>query len=279
MTGETPLQEALRAALSPDHQVRLHGALRLGTLADGSVGRELVALLVSEQDPYVRETLTWAVVAQANSTLPHLLEALEGQDASRAQVLHALSKIQDPVAVEHVLRLVDDPHPEVAGKAWWVLGRTGDAASAPLLAGLLGKQQDQEQRAALTRALEQLGEPAVPHLAAALGDPDPAVHRHAAEALAAIGERAVAALDALVAAARGPDRELAMLALEALAPLDAPEVDDLLEELRGGPSRWLATVADWLIGDRAERKERRARRARRPSGRPGRPSGQQELPR
>ena len=58
-----------------------------------------------------------------------------------------------------------------------------------------------------------------------------------------------------------------MLALEALAPLDAPEVDDVLTRMREGGSRWLATVADWLLSDRA------ARRAR-PRRRPGPVGGQ-----
>lgn len=259
---ETPLQEALRAALSPDHQVRQRGALRLGTLADATVAGELVALLVSEQDPFVRETLTWAVVAQSDATLPHLIDALEGQEPSRAQVLHALSKIQDRSAVEHVLPLVDDPHPGVAAKAWWVLGRTGAAESAPALVDRLGQQEDGEQRQALTRALEQLGEPAVPGLAAALSSADPDVRRHAAEALVAVGDPAIGALDELVTAAQGADRDLAMLALEALAPLDSPRVDELLATMREGESRWLATVADWLLGQREEQRARPARSRR-----------------
>lgn len=265
MTTETPVQEALRAALSPDKQVRQRGAVRLGTLADPTVAGELVALLVSEQDPFVRETLTWAVVAQPGAALPHLLAALGGTDPSRAQVLHALSKIGDPSAVEHVGPLVDDPDPAVAAKAWWVLGRTGLPASAPVLVERLGQQDDPEQRVALTRALEQLGAPAVPLVAEVLADETRphAQRRHAAEALVAIGEPAAAALPALLEVAQGPDRELAMLALEAMAPLEDPQVDALLTGLREGESRWLSTVADWMLGDRAARRARPAR-GRRP---------------
>ena len=256
MSTETPLQEALRAALSPDHQVRLRGALRLGTLADESVAGDMVALLVSEQDPFVRETLTWAVVAQAPATVPHLVAALQGQDRSRAQVLHALSKIQDPASVEHVLPLVDDPHPQVAAKAWWMIGRTAAPGTAACLVRLVGRQQEEEQRLALTRALAQMGEAAVPALAEALAGGEPAVRHHAAQVLVALDTAAVGALDELVVAAEGPDRELAMVALEALAPLDDPRVDDVLLRMRDGESRWLATVADWLIGDRERRRDR-----------------------
>lgn len=257
MSTQTPLQEALRAALSPDPQVRLRGALRLGTLADESVAGDMVALLVSEQDPFVRETLTWAVVAQAPAAVPHLVAALEGQDPSRAQVLHALSKIQDPASVDHVLPLVDDPHPEVAAKAWWMIGRTAAPGTADRLVRLVGRQQEEEQRLALTRALAQMGELAVPGLASALAGGEPAVRHHAAQVLVALDTAALGALDELVVAAEGPDRELAMVALEALAPLDDPRVDDVLLRMRDGDSRWLATVADWLIGDRERRRDRR----------------------
>ncbi|QFG69928.1 HEAT repeat domain-containing protein [Ornithinimicrobium pratense] len=263
MSAETPLQQALRAALSPDLLARQWGALRLGTLADASVAGDLVALLVSESDPFVRETLTWAVVRQAPATVPHLLAALAGQDESRGQVLHALAKIQDPQSVQHALPLVHDPHPVVAAKAWWMVGRTAVPETAPVLLGLLGQQQDEEQRRALTRALAQMGEVAVPGLAEALGAEHPEVRRHAAEVLVAVGDPAVGALDALLAVAQGEDRELVMLALEALGPLGAPEVDEVLLRLRDGHSRWLATVADWLINDRAERRARQRTRAER----------------
>lgn len=272
MSPETPLQEALRAALSPDVQVRQRGALRLGTLAHEGVAGELVALLVSEPDPFVRETLTWAVVRQSPATVPHLLSALAGEDASRAQVLHALSKIQAPATVEHVLPLVHDPHPLVAAKAWWMIGRTAVPGTEGVLLDLLGRQRDEEQHRALTGALAQMGTVAVPGLAEALGAVQPAVRRHAAEVLVAVGEPARGALDALLAAAQGEDREVAVLALEALGPLDAPEVDELLLRLRDGPSRWLSTVADWLLGDRRDRRDRGERRTRaaRESDVPGR---------
>lgn len=252
MSTETPLQEALRAALSTDSNVRQRAALRLGTLADESVTGELVALLRSEPDPFVRETLTWAVTAQDRAAVPHLLDALAGKDPSRAQILHALSKIQDPGTMRHVVPLADDPTPEVAAKAWWAIGRTGVPATAPVLVAKVGMLETDEARAALTRALEHMGAPAVPGLAECLGSDDPAVRRHAAQALVAIGHPALGALDALVAAAQGEDRELAMLAMEALAPLDSPRVDQVLAQLRDGPSRWLATVADWLLSTRED---------------------------
>ena len=247
------LQEALRAALHENPSVRQEAAIRLGTLADASTAGELVALLVSEPDFFVRESLTWAVVRRADAALPHLLAALEGQDPSRVQVLHALSKIQDASAVTAILPLADDPDPAVAAKAWWALGRTGAAEAVPALMAHLG-DPDEARRHELTRALEQLGAPAVPALADRLRAGDPVERRHAAEVLTVIGDPdARSAADALIHAVEHDDKEVALVAVEALARLDVPAVDEALRRLRGSTDRWLAIIADWLLSDRAER--------------------------
>ncbi len=267
MTSTADLQRAMRAAQSPNNQIRMKAAIWLESLADHTVAGELVDLLVAEEDPFVRETLTWVIVGQADSTLPHLIDALEGNDPSRAQVLHALSKIGDASAVEHVLPLLDDQHPEVAAKAWWVLGRVQVPESAPLLVERLGIEADEELRTALTRALQYLGEPAVPGVAEAVRSSNPAVSRHAVEVLVAMGEPAIGALDALAEAAHGDDRDVAVLAMEAMVPLADPSIDELLASFRDGEDRWLASVADWFLSERrdlaarAERIQTRARRS------------------
>lgn len=247
------LQRALRAALHEDPNVRQEAALRLGTLAGPDTAGELVALLVSEPDLGVRETLTWAVVRQADAALPHLLAALEGEEPSRVQVLHALSKIQDPTAVARILPLADDPDPAVAAKAWWALGRTGVPEAVPALMAHLG-DPDEARRHELTRALEQLGAPAVDALADRLRTGDPVERRHAAEVLMVVGDPdARPAVDALVHAVEHDDKDVALVAVEALARLEVPEVDEALRRLRGSSDRWLAIIADWLLSDRAER--------------------------
>lgn len=266
MSTETPLDRAMRAAVSPNGKVRQRAALQLGTLADATVAQELVDLLVAERDPFVRETLTWVVVENKESTYPHLIDALAGDDPSRAQVLHALSKIQNRDAVEHVLPLVDDPHPQVAAKAWWVLGRMAVPEAAEVLVGRLGQQDEEELRSDLTRALQYLGEPAVPGLAAALVSEDRGVRRHAAEALVAVGAPAIGALDVLLETALGEDRDVAVLAMEAMVPLGSERVDALLEGLRSGDDPWLATVADWFVEERAALAARAERVADRTAG-------------
>lgn len=261
MTSTADLERAMRAARSPNNQIRMKAAIWLESLADHTVAEDLVALLVAEEDPFVRETLTWVIVGQSDATLPHLVNALEGDAPSRAPVLHALSKIGDATVVEHVLPLVDDRHPAVAAKAWWVLGRIQVPESAPVLLERLGIEGDEELRSALTRALQYLGEPAVPGLADALGSSEEAVRRHAAEVLVAMGEPAIGALDALLDVAHRGDRDMAVLAMEAMVPLDDPRIDQSLTSLRDGEDRWLASVADWFLSERRDL-EARAERVR-----------------
>ncbi|MFK5583027.1 HEAT repeat domain-containing protein [Serinicoccus sp. LYQ131] len=259
----TTLDRARRAVSDPSPTVRQQAALHLGTHGDATLTPDLVSLLVDEGDFFVRETLTWAVVRHPEAALAPLLDALDRCPDARVQVLHALSKIQAPEAVPQILRFADARQPGVAAKAWWALGRTGTPEAAPALLAHLGEGEE-EQRRELSRALEQLGAPAVEGLADALAAPDPAVRHHAAQALVLIGDPAArpaaAALAeaALAPAAQGEGRETALVALEALAPLDAPEVEEALMLLRDGEDRFLSLTAQWLLADRAERAGRTA---------------------
>ncbi|ANS79547.1 hypothetical protein SGUI_2151 [Serinicoccus hydrothermalis] len=250
----TTLEQARRAAYDLDPTIRQRAAVHLGTLGDDAQSAELVALLVAEPDFFVRETLTWAVCRHPQAALPHLLAALDDAPGARVQVLHALSKIQSPDAVPQILPFATDDDPAVAMKAWWALGRTGTPEAAPALLPHLG-HGDEEQQRELSRALEQLGAPGVAGLTDALSTTDPEVRLHAARALVLVGDPAARpAAAALVAVAEGDDREIAMVALEALAALDAPEVEPALERLRDGEDRFRSLTAQWLLADRAERR-------------------------
>lgn len=258
MSTDDTLARARRGVHHPDPNVRQESAFRLGTFADASMAAELVSLLVSEDDFYVRETLTWAVVAHAEAAYPHLIEALDREGPTRVQVLHALSKIRNPEAVQHILPMADDPDPAVAAKAWWALGRIADVRGLPALLSHLG-DPDPDKRRELTAALEQFGEPAVPALAERLLDRTNPVEtrRHIAEVLVAIDDPAArGAADALAQAVEHDDKEVAVVAITALAQLDVPQVDEVLDRLRRESDGWLAIMADWFLSDRAEATER-----------------------
>ncbi|WP_238705450.1 HEAT repeat domain-containing protein [Serinicoccus profundi] len=211
-----------------------------------------MSLLVAEPDFFVRETLTWAVVRHP-AALPHLVAALGSAPDARVQVLHALSKIQAPEAVGHILPFADDEDPAVARKAWWALGRTGTPEAAPALLPHLGTGEE-EHRRELARAFEQLGEPGVAGLSEALTSDDAEVRGHAAQALVLVGDPAGRpAAPALARMAQVDEQENALVALEALAALDHPGVRPALEQLRDGADRFRAMTAQWLLADREER--------------------------
>ena len=252
----TSVDKALQAARHDDPSVRQRAALWLGTHADETVAADLVRLLVTEPDFYVRETLTWAVVTRHTSTYPLLVEALRddslAEGPGRVQVLHALSKIRRPESVAEILPLADDEDDAVAAKAWWALGRIHTPGAVAALVDHLGVEQDFRRRE-LTRALEQAGEAAVEGLAQRLReDPDLSVRRHAAETLLAIGDPASrGAAPDLLHAVEHDDKEVVLPAIEALAELDLPEVDGVLTRLRDGDDAWLSITAGWLLTDRS----------------------------
>lgn len=262
--SEDTLTRARRGVHHPDPSIRQESAMRLGTLADASMAAELVSLLVSEDDFFVRETLTWAVVAQSEASFPLLVRALEREGPSRVQVLHALSKIRDPEAVSAIIPLAADADPAVAAKAWWALGRIADPRGLSTLLEHLG-DSDRDRRQELTAALAQFGEPAVASLAERLRDTSRSVHyrRHVAEILTAIEDPgARGAVDALIQAVEQDDKEVAVVAIGALAQLRLPKVDEALQRFRDTSEGWLAIMSDWYLTDRAEQPP--ARRAAAP---------------
>ena len=191
------LDALFAAARDLDPRLRHSAALRLGTLRPGAkTGKNsdpgsgddiddslvpgLVELLLTETDPFVLETLTWAVVARGGAAVPHLLTALADDDAEHVRVLHTLSKIEDPATVTAIVPFVDDDRPAVASKAWWALARIADPETFAALASKIGVR-DLDQRHALTRAFVQIGPSALPHVTACFDAAEPAVREHALE--------------------------------------------------------------------------------------------------
>lgn len=214
-TGDA-VDHALDQLADPDRDARQAAAMALGERADPATGGELVERLWCERDPFVRETVTWAVARTAGTTTPLLVAVLGDADAAvRLQALHVLSKIADPATVDAVLPLVGDQDPLVAAKARWALARIGDPRAVPVLVEDLGTD-DETARNGLTRDLASFGAHAVPALVGALADERAPVRRHAAEVLCFIGADAQDATDALVAALDDTDAEARVSAAMAL---------------------------------------------------------------
>lgn len=227
-TGDPQVDDALHRLMNPERDVRQTAALDLGKLADPAAAPALVARLWSEQDFFVRDTLSWAVTRVADTATPLLLDALAGDETvSRVQALHVLSKIADPATTNAILPLATDEDPDVAAKARWALTRIGDPRAIPTLAAHLGTGDSTSQNG-LTRDLASFDRAAVPYLVTALTSDEAPVRRHAAEVLNFIGPGAGGATDALAEALQDTDEEVRLSAAMALYELRTPKAQVVL---------------------------------------------------
>ena len=218
-TGVVLVDDALDRLTHLDRDVRQAAALNVGELADPVAAPGLIARLCSEPDPFVRDTLTWAVTRVAAAATPLLLRALTSDDAiTRDRALHALSKIADPATVDEIIPLAADADHVVAAKARWALSRINEPRAIPALVVHLGSG-DVTSRNGVTRDLAAFGAPAVPALVGALTSGETHVRRHAAEVLCFMGPGAEDAIDALSAALEDPDGEVRVSAAMALLDL------------------------------------------------------------
>ena len=97
------------------------------------------------------------------------------------------------------------------------------------------KSPDTTESGTAARELINIGEPAVPALAALLKDPDARVRRAAASTLWGLGTRMGPAVPALAETLRDPDTEVrlsAAMALESAGPQAAPAVPALVVSLK-----------------------------------------------
>lgn len=222
------LDALLNTARLPDPRSRQRAALALGTVDTTPVMADLVYLMATEPEDFVRETLVWAVVARPQAAARELVAALH-LDVPHEPVLHALSKIGDPGTERAIVPFAADPDDAVAAKAWWALARIGSPQALDALLPHLGAQSA-ARRHGLTRALLQLGEPAITPLAAVLDGDDAAARSHAAEVLVAFADPTRYGLYE-----RRTGRDHSGRAADILRAATAPEVDGAL---------LLATVSD-----------------------------------
>ncbi|MEV7283213.1 HEAT repeat domain-containing protein [Streptomyces sp. NPDC093252] len=184
-TGPAEVARALKALSDDRASVRLRAALAVGTAPDPRFVAALVERCAIEPEFFVRDMLTWALTRHpVTLTLPEVLRAVRSEHTrARSQALHTLSKLGDRRAWPAITRaLLTDPDDEVARSAWRaavVLVPEGEeGALAAALATQLGRG-GRETRLSLSQALTALGERIVPALEAATASPDPGVRAHA----------------------------------------------------------------------------------------------------
>ncbi len=183
--AETTTSRVLAGLRHDDSSVRLRAALAAGSDPDPGFVEPLVERCGVESVFHVRDMLTWALTRHPETvTVPRVVAELRSPNArARSQALHTLSKIGDRSVWPAIPRsLLTEPDDEVARTAWRtavLLAPEGEAAElAEVLVSQLGRG-GRETQVSLSRALIELGEPAVPPVRMAADHEDPRVRGHA----------------------------------------------------------------------------------------------------
>lgn len=248
------LSEQLR---HPEAGVRFMAALHgheSATVAD------LVEALRHEDEPEVREAVTWALSQHGAGTTEELTRALvRGDVRARHALAHVLGKLRDPGAVQVLARLLMDPDERVAAKAAFSLGQVpGPEAVSALVSALEAARPlvRDELVASLARV-----EGAVPPLVEAVSSGDPSVRAPAAEALGLIGDPA--AVGALAVLLGDQDPEVRFAALLALGQIDDDQAALAVQSMIDSPDERTRLLADRLVADRQAPRATGSRASRR----------------
>ncbi|SDL25466.1 HEAT repeat-containing protein [Geoalkalibacter ferrihydriticus] len=187
--------------------------------------RKALMAALEDGDPQVR--IAAAASLEALEPLLHLQQLLGGLAVAdrghRIHCLFALEKVRAPGVPEALLRLLEDPDPDVRAAAVQVLGARAEARALPELA----KRLRDPEAAVRMYAAEVLGAfrdaRLVPYLAAVLRDEDSGVVAAAATSLGSIGAaESEKYLLALLRDSRAPVRRAAAVALGRLEIKDEP---------------------------------------------------------
>lgn len=229
-----------------DKDTRVSAAMQVGTHPSPDDAAPLVQALLDEEDFFVRETLSWALMRVGSPAVPLLVPHLADEEV-RFRVLHALSKIGDPSVVDAIAPLVGDVDDAVAAKAAWTLGRLGDPRGIPMLVTHLGGE-DGEHRNAVRTALGSLGPEAVTAVAGRLRHEQPQVREHAVEVLTYIGDPgAREVVPELVAALEDTDEQVRIGALAALGELDDDRARAAIQDTVASADTRMSTYAAHLV--------------------------------
>lgn len=160
-------------------------------------------------------------LADRPAAIPPLLKALQDTHFSvRHAAAQALGHSGDPRAIAPLTKALLDENMMVRAAAAASLGQIGDASAVPALILAL-RDPDFHVRDHAARGLIGIGAAAVAALCNAAHDPNEFCHRHACEALGAIGD--VGAVDALLPLTAHPEVNRRINAIRALGKLRALE--------------------------------------------------------
>ncbi|UCF78826.1 MAG: HEAT repeat domain-containing protein [Candidatus Eiseniibacteriota bacterium] len=121
----------------------------------------------------------------------------------RSRAAEALGRIQDSLAIEHLVRSLKDASPDVRSSSAFALGQIGSLTASKALRGLLGDKSSEVKTAAVEALGKLKDRKSVKRISRFLRSSDRTLARQAALSLAAIGDST--ALSALWRAAESED--------------------------------------------------------------------------
>jgi HEAT repeat protein len=229
----------------PDHNVRNRAALALRTLGDAGAVDALIRALCTEPDPFVRETITSALVGVGDAALAPLIHLLgDASPAVRHHAAHTLSKIGDARAVDALVGTLQDHDVTVVSKAAFALGQIGDARAIPALVGLLG-HESRELHSTLASVLERFGIPAVPQLLEALADGHWQAREQASYILGFIGSRD--AVPALTKTLSDQHWQVRFASVHALGDLGGERSKQAVQSMHNDPDQRVRILASRML--------------------------------
>jgi HEAT repeat protein len=178
--------DRLKIALEADSaSARLQTAMAAGLRPNDGYIDTLVERFAVEQDFFVRDMLTWALIQHDPSrTMERVLPELGSPfPQARSQALHTLSKLGDRRAWPAITtELLHDAEDEVARTAWRAAAALVPTEEAAALAETISTQFGRGDRAtqrSLSRALAALGDAATPAIERGKLHRDAGVRTHA----------------------------------------------------------------------------------------------------
>lgn len=247
--------DALIAALQDSNpEARARAATALGRINNPRAIAHLIARL-NDPDSLVAGYASDALVTMQESTVEPLIEALRHSSPRlAAMAAHTLGEINDPLAIDPLLTLLDSPHAEVQIRAIEALGKIGNnrafialeaklnvpgaprtyillalaslghpRAVRPCINALIeaALQEDYELWQTAQAGLEKLGRVALSSLLELLAHPSPQVRVYAIETLRAMNTNDPQAIKALHHSLKDDHevvRSAAQIALDRIEP-------------------------------------------------------------
>jgi HEAT repeat protein len=258
--GNAAVPGLLQSLAQPDWKVRAFAALGLGEVDRiVELGQVIDALgnRLTDVHPDVRDRSAWALGEIEDPTaVEPLLKALDDGDARvRARAAWALGEIEHPSAVSGLLAALADREAAVREKSVWALGEIESDLAVDGLLRLLSDANAKVRRQVVW-ALGEIESPAaVPGLVQTLTDSDVEVRRQSAWALGEIEH--ASAVESLVVALRDSDWQVRRTAAWALGEIEDPTAIDALRAAADDSNGEVRRAIDQALRELGDRRLKR----------------------